>query len=101
MTNRDYLLLTPVAQRDLEQIWDYTSERWSDDQAEACLRDIQRAVELLVDNPLLGRVCDEVRAGYRRYTAGSHLQFYRIAAGDTIEIVRVLHKRIDVDQHLD
>lgn len=94
-------VLTPAAQRDLEQVWEYTCQRWSDDQAEAYVREIQRAVELLADSPLLGRACDEARAGYRRYAAGSHLLFYRMPDADTIEIVRVLHKRMDVDQHLD
>lgn len=98
--NRRYAL-TPAAQRDLEQIWDYTSARWSDVQAEGYVWDIQRAVELLAENPLLGRACDEVRTGYRRHTIGSHVLYYRVAATDLIEIVRVLHKQMDVNQHLD
>ncbi|QUR67788.1 type II toxin-antitoxin system RelE/ParE family toxin [Mycobacterium spongiae] len=95
-------VLSPAAQADLEQIWDFTSERWNDDQAEAYVRVIQRAVELVADNPLIGRSCDEVRAGYRRHTAGSHTLYYRVGAGgDLVEVVRILHKHMDVDRHLD
>lgn len=95
-------VLSPAAQADLEQIWDYTSQRWNEDQAEAYVRVIQHAVELVADNPLIGRSCDEVRAGYRRHTAGSHTLYYRLGAGgELIDVVRILHKRMDVDRHLD
>ncbi|ORA51001.1 hypothetical protein BST21_02300 [Mycolicibacterium celeriflavum] len=51
---------------DVNDIWDYTRERWSDDQAERYLREIQRAIERIVDNPLIGR--RPMR--YARATAG-------------------------------
>lgn len=94
-------VLSPAAQDDLAQIWDYTSERWSHDQAEKYVREIQRAIELVVDNPLIGRPCDEVRAGYRRHAVRSHTLYYRIASSGLIHVVRVLHKRMDVERHLD
>jgi toxin ParE1/3/4 len=93
-------VLSPAARADLEQIWDYTCERWGDDQAEEYVREIQRAMERIVHNPMIGRACDEVRAGYRRHAVGSHALYYR-ASGDVIEVVRILHQRMDVDQHLD
>lgn len=94
-------MLSPAAQADLEHIWEYTSERWGDDQAESYVRDIQRAIERVVDNPLIGRSCDEVRPGYRRHAVGSHTLYYRMASDELIHVVRVLHKRMDVDRHLD
>lgn len=95
-------MLSPAAQADLEEIWDYTRHQWNDDQAEAYVRVIQHAVELVADNPLIGKPCDEVRDGYRRYTAGSHTVYYRAGTGgELIEVVRILHKRMDVDRHLD
>lgn len=95
-------VLSPAAQADLEQIWDYTCRWWNDDQAEAYVRVIQHAIELVADSPLIGRSCEEVRAGYRRHSAGSHTLYYRVGAGgEVIEVVRILHKRMDVDRHLD
>ncbi|WP_193045220.1 type II toxin-antitoxin system RelE/ParE family toxin [Mycolicibacterium baixiangningiae] len=94
------VVFSPAAQVDLEQIWDCTCDRWDADQAERYIRVLQRAVERVADNPLIGRACDEVRVGYRRHAVGSHTLYYRVA-GDLIVVVRVLHKRMDVDQHLD
>ena len=97
-------VLSPAAQADLNQIWDYTCQRWSDGQAEMYVREIQRAIELVADNPQIGRPCEDVRAGYRRHAVGSHTLYYRL--GDTgdhllVDVVRILHKHMDVDRHLD
>ena len=37
-------LVSPAAQADLEQIWDYTCDRWGVDQAEEYLRELQCAI---------------------------------------------------------
>lgn len=99
-------MLSAAARGDLEQIWDYTVDRWDDEQAEKYVREIERAIERVVDNPGIGRVCDEVRPGYRKHEVGSHTSYYRIASGEpadsaVIDIVRILHQRMDVDRHLD
>ena len=94
-------VLSPAARADLEQIWDYTCDRWGDDQAEQYVREIQRAIERAVDNPEIGRACDEVRPGYGKHPVGTHMLYYRIAGVDVIDMVRILHQRMDIDRHLD
>lgn len=94
------LLLSPAAQADLEQIWDYTYHRWDSDQADEYLRELQRALERAATNPLIGRPCDEIRRGYRKLAAGSHVLSYRVISGGGIDVVRVLHRRMDIDNHL-
>lgn len=84
-------ILSPAAQADLEQIWDYTRHRWGVDQAEEYLRELQRAIERAAANPHIG---------YRKLAAGSHTLFYRVTAEAVIDVVRVLHQRMDVDRHL-
>ena len=91
--------LTPRARSDIEEIWDYTAARWSVDQAEVYLRQIKAAIEAIAADPSRGRACDDVRAGYRKYPAGSHLLFYR-ATPEGIDIVRILHQRMDFERHL-
>lgn len=93
-------LLSPAAHADLEQIWDYTYARWGLDQAEEYVRELQRAIERAAANPQIGRACDEIRPGYRKLAAGSHTLFYRLSADGIVDVVRVLHQRMDVDRHL-
>jgi toxin ParE1/3/4 len=89
-----------MCRRDIEDMWDYTATTWSQSQAEIYIRLIQRTFELLADDPRLGRACDEIRTGYRKFRAGSHIVFYRVIATSGIEVVRVLHESMDFEQHL-
>ena len=92
-------VLSPRAQADLDEIWDHTLSRWGSDQAERYLRQIQAALEALAQNPRLGRSAGAVRRGYRKHPCGAHVIFYReIAAG--IDVVRILHRRMDMPRHL-
>ena len=91
--------LTPAARRDLTSTWDFTQERWDAHQAELYILEIRAAIERVATDPERGRDCGEVRTGYRRYAIGSHLIFY-IPRGDSIDVVRVLHQRMDPTRHL-
>ena len=92
--------LSPKARADLDSIWDYTAERWDEDQADRYVRLIARAFSDLADGSLPGRTADDIRDGYMKLPAGSHVIFYRRDADRGIVIVRVLHKRMDVQRHL-
>lgn len=92
-------IISPRARADVEAIWNYTAEHWGLAQAETYIRQIQAAVEILASNPTRGRPCDDIRAGYRKYPAGSHILFYRLKA-DGIDVARILHGRMDFDRHL-
>ena len=91
--------LTPAAQRDLSEIWDFTEERWDAGQAEKYIAEIRAAIERVAADPARGRACDEIRQGYRRYGIGSHLLFF-VETDDSVDIVRVLHQRMDPTRHL-
>lgn len=92
-------LLSPSAQADIEDIWDYSAARWGERQAETYVRAIHAAMAAACADPRLGRACDEIRRGYRRHLVGSHVIFYRQRT-DHIEIVRILHQRMDFGRHL-
>jgi toxin ParE1/3/4 len=93
-------VVSPRARADLEEIWDYTAERWGIDQAEIYVRLLQDAIETVADDPRKGRPCDDIRAGYRKYAAGSHMLFYRSAGAGGIDVVRILHGGMDFERHL-
>jgi toxin ParE1/3/4 len=92
-------VLSPAAQTDIEEIWEYTLTRWGIDQAEVYLRQLKSAIEAIAAEPARGRPCDDVRAGYYKFTVGSHVLFYRLIGGD-VDLVRILHRRMDFDRHL-
>ncbi len=92
-------VLSPRARGDLDGIWTYTANRWGPDQAERYLRRIAEAVELIAETPTLGRNCDHIREGYRKYSVGSYVLFYR-AIDDMVDVVRILHQWMDYDRHL-
>lgn len=62
------LRLTPLAESDFEDIWRYTFEHWSIDQADRYHRDLVSTMEALARGGKAGRVCS-VRDGYRQYGA--------------------------------
>ncbi len=93
-------VLSPAAQADLDGIWKYSAARWSPAQAETYVRAIQTACEALVKGDRKGQRIDDIRPGYLKLLVGSHVMFFRLSDASDIDIVRILHQRMDVDSHL-
>ena len=96
MTN---YVLSPLARADLDGIWDYSAEQWGETQAERYIRELWQAIEFVATDPRRGRACDDIRAGYHKYAVGRHVLFFRLTAAG-IDVVRILHGRMDFDRHL-
>ena len=90
--------LSPRAEGDLEDIWLYTFNRWSLQQADRYHADFINTFEKLASGEKKGRPVD-IRDGYLKYPVGSHFIFYRISDVG-IDIIRVLHQRMNVERHL-
>ena len=88
-----------MAQCYIEEIWDYSFERFGFEQAQAYLRELQRAAETVAEDPRRGLACDNIRSGYRKFAVGSHIVFFR-ASDSRIVIVRILYRRMDFERHL-
>jgi toxin ParE1/3/4 len=91
--------LTPLARADLDGIWDYTVSNWGVGQAERYVRVIDAVCRDLAAGRVAGRRADVVRPGLLRCAAGSHVVFYRLSEGG-IDVIRILHRRMDVERHL-
>ena len=72
----------------------------SREQRNRYLRQLDAAFHQIADNPRIGIDCGYIREGYRKQPFSSHLIFYRIGKLDVIEIVRVLHKHMDVERSM-
>jgi toxin ParE1/3/4 len=86
------------AEADLLSIGDYTLRTWGIKQAAFYLHELEHCCQMLADNPALGRHCDEVRPGLRRFEQGKHVVFYRRERRDIL-ISRILHERMLPDRH--
>ena len=93
-------VLTPRARRDLSDIWDYSAEQWGAAQADRYIRLIAAACDALATGRTKGRSAESIRLGYFRQTVGSHVLFYRARKRGGVEIVRILHQRMDVERNL-
>ncbi len=93
------LRLTPKARADLDAIWDHTVKHWGIEQAEAYLLSLGETMKLLANQPGLGRNIDDIWEGYFKFTAASHIFIYRFQP-TAIEIIRILHKSMDMERNL-
>ena len=91
--------LTPKARRDLDEIWAYSVEQWGEARAEQYIRRLQAVIERVGERPDSARLCDDIRPGYRRASAGSHVIFLKLHENG-VEIVRILHARMDFGHRL-
>ncbi len=88
------LLIRPLAEQDLDQIWDYIALH-DQARAEAVVRDLYDRFGKLAHNPYMGRERAEIEEGLRSFSVGSYVVFYLLLA-DGIDIVRVLHGARDI-----
>jgi len=91
--------LSPAARSDLDEIWTYSVEHWGVDRADRYIRDLIGAVEQIASGKRRGRACDDIRPGYFRCACQSHVIFYKLTAA-TVDIVRILHQRMDFTRRL-
>lgn len=89
------------ASEDIENIWLYTFENWSLEQADRYVNLIFDEIEYLSANPMFGKDFSHIRKNYRCSKVKSHLIFYRFTEKQReIEIIRVLHQRMDIKNRL-
>jgi len=89
-----------MAKTDLKEIAKFTQNRWGREQRDLYLQMLDVSFQQVAANPLKGKDCSDIRIGYRKLNAGSHVIFYCQTRADTIEIVRVLHGHMDIETRL-
>jgi toxin ParE1/3/4 len=92
--------ISKKANEDINSIWLYTFENWSQDQADRYYNLILDEIEYVADNFETGKSINHLRKGYFKTKVKSHIIFYNKTKKDTIEIIRVLHQMMDIDNRL-
>ena len=83
-----------AARADLVDIWHFTNQKWSRDQADRYLKGLQRAIQRIAEGRKPTRDVGDLRAGLRMATQGRHGIYLTISDQDIV-IVRVLHSSRD------
>ncbi len=99
MVEKYSLIITPKAYKDLEDIFDYTCEHWSYQQAIKYASLLDSCFEDLALNLIVGREYPYSNKKYLYIKSGKHLIFYRYTENECI-VVRILHEKIDLDNYL-
>ena len=84
---------------DLSDIWNYTYNVWSEQQADNYYQRLIDCCGYISENPGLGKCYDEIDTGILGYKAKQHIIFYRVAQ-QNIEILRILHGRMDLKNRM-
>ena len=92
--------LTNKAVEDLSDIWNYTNENWSENQADKYYHLILESFKELAANPGIGKNYGSIVENLRGFKVGRHIVFYREKEGSKIEIIRILHERMDVKRRI-
>ena len=87
---------TNKALDDLIEIWDYTVEQWSENQAQKYYNLIMASCMDLANNPQLGKSYNIISQNLLGYKCGEHIIFYQEIVKNEIEIARVLHGMMDL-----
>ncbi|MCB0691520.1 MAG: type II toxin-antitoxin system RelE/ParE family toxin [Saprospiraceae bacterium] len=91
--------LSTLALEDLDNIWKYTVEQWSKEQANMYYNEIFSVIGKICENSNIGKTIDEIKKGHRRTNVKSHMIIYKVK-GKTIYIDRILHQKMDIENQL-
>ncbi|MEJ2596360.1 MAG: type II toxin-antitoxin system RelE/ParE family toxin [bacterium] len=92
--------LTNKAVADLNSIWDYTADYWSEYQADKYYNMLIDTCLDIANNPDLGKNYDGVSLDLFGLKVNRHIIFYRKSLDKPIEITRILHERMDLKSRI-
>ena len=88
--------LTNKAVEDLNGIWNYTVNNWSEPQADKYYQMLLNRCQDIADSPKIGKNYNGITSDLFGLKVNHHVIFYRIISADYIEITRILHGRMDL-----
>ncbi|MDN3724951.1 type II toxin-antitoxin system RelE/ParE family toxin [Aequorivita sp. SDUM287046] len=92
--------LTNKAVEDLSQIWDYTFEVWSENQADKYYEMLISSCQEIAENPILGKNYEGIIQSLFAFKTNRHIIFYRKLNENYVEITRILHERMDLKKRI-
>jgi toxin ParE1/3/4 len=93
-------VLSRKAILDLTEIWQYTCATWSEMQAEKYYDLLTGAFTTIAIHPGLGKSYEEISTGLLGIRVGQHIIFYQKLKLNQIQIIRILHVRMDLNSNI-
>ncbi len=94
------VILRQEAIDDLDSIWNYTFEKWSEKQADKYYATVKMICNGIGENPDIGKEYGEISKNLLGLKSGKHIIFYQQISSDRIEIIRILHERMDLKNRI-
>lgn len=94
------VILKQEAIDDLNNIWEFTFEKWSENQADKYYALLRFSCNEIGENPEIGKEYDTIRTNLFGLHSGRHIIFYHFVDINEIEIIRILHERMDLKNRL-
>jgi len=91
--------LTQKAVDDLTEIWDYTFDEWSEEQADRYYKLLLLSCEEIAKKNVIGKEYPEILKGLRGFKSNKHIIFY-IKLEENIEVIRILHESMDLKNRI-
>ena len=93
-------IISEKALEDLNNIWIYTAENWSIEQANRYYNLIVDEIEYAVENFETMKDFGSIRKDYRYSKVKSHLVFCKRVENSVMEVVRILHEKMDIKNRI-
>ena len=93
-------IISVKALEDLNNIWIYTAENWSVEQANRYYNLIVDEIEYVLENFEVTKDFGNIRKNYKFSKVKSHLVFYKKTENTEMEVVRILHERMDIKNRI-
>jgi toxin ParE1/3/4 len=94
------VILRQKAIDDLNDIWDYTFAIWSENQGDKYYATIKCACKEIGENPKPEKVYPEISKNLLGLKSRRHIIFYQLISEDKVEVIRILHERMDLKNRL-
>ncbi len=94
------VILRKEAIDDLNEIWAYTFDEWSEKQADKYYASLEFACKQIGKNPELGKEYEGIKSNLLGLRTGKHIIFYQVINELEIEIIRILHEQMDLKNML-
>ncbi|SDH04256.1 toxin ParE1/3/4 [Psychroflexus sediminis] len=84
----------------MNRIWYYTLEKWSEKQADTYYAALKLVCNRIGENPNIGKEYYGISKNLLGLKSGKHIIFYQSLTENKIEVIRILHERMDLKNKL-